>query len=81
MSHSDILPEKALIKCFKILDMLEIGQKIFVSDYARFDPDLFIQCCKQYYDCYRNLRFSDDYNEIQKIERDLTFKEIENLFG
>jgi hypothetical protein len=73
--HSDLLPDKTLIACWKILDRLEVGDRIRVCEYAPTKPDLFIQCCKQYYDVYRNIRFSDDYSEIQKIERDLTFKE------
>jgi hypothetical protein len=54
---------------------------ILVKDYAPKNPDLFIVCCKQYYDCFRTLRFSDDYSEIKKIERDLTFKEINEQYN
>lgn len=78
--HSDLIPNKTLSYCWKILDKLEIGQMILVKDYAPNNPDLFIRCCKQYFDCHRNLRFSDDYSEICKVERVKTFKEIENLF-
>jgi len=80
-TYSDLLPDKALIACWKILDRLEVGDRIRVCEYAPKKPDVFIACCKQYYDCFRTLRFSDDYSEIKKIERDLTFKEIENLFA
>jgi len=80
--HSDILPDKALSACWKILDRLEVGNRIIVADFAPNHPNLFIQCAKKYYDCYRNIRFSDDYLEIQKIEKDLTFKEqLENGKG
>jgi hypothetical protein len=73
--HSDLLPDKALIACWKILDRLEVGDRIRVADFAPKKPDVFIACCKKYYDCFRNLRFSNDYSEIKKIEKDLTFKE------
>jgi len=81
LNHSDLIEDRVLRKCWNILDKLTVGQIILVKDYAPKNPDLFIACCKQYYDCFRTLRFSDDYSQIQKIERDLTFKEIENLFG
>jgi len=81
MKMDNLLPDKALIACWKILDRLELGDRIRVADFAPKKPDVFIACCKLYYDCFRNLRFSDDYLEIKKIERDLTFKEIENKFA
>jgi hypothetical protein len=71
-----MIEDKTLVFCWNILDKIEVGQKILISQYAPNKPDLFIECCKQYYDCFRNIRFSDDYLEIKKIERDLTFKEI-----
>lgn len=78
--HSDLIPDTTLLKCFEILDSLEVGQMILVSDYAKVNPDLFISCCKQYYDLYRTIRFSDDYSLIKKIERDLTFTEIKEEY-
>jgi len=78
--HSELIEDRVLTKCFKILDKLEVGQMILVSDYAPNNPDLFIRCCKQYYDCHRNIRFSDDYSVIKKIERDLTFNEINEQY-
>lgn len=80
-SHSELIDDRVLRKCFNILDKLEIGQMILVKEYAPNNPDLFIRCCKQYFDCHKNLRFSDNYSEIRKVERVKTFKEIENLFG
>ncbi len=79
-THSDLIPDTTLTKCFKILDKLEVGQMILVKDYAPNNPTLFIDCCKQYYNSYRNLRFSDDYSVIKKIERDLTFNEINEQY-
>lgn len=74
--HSDIIPDKTLIKCWNILDKLKTGQMILVKDYAPNNPDLFIRCCKQYFDCHRNIRFSDNYAEIVKVDRVKTFREI-----
>lgn len=73
--HSELIEDRVLTKCFKILDKLEVGQMILVKDYAPNNPTLFIDCCKKYYNSSRNLRFSDDYSVIKKIERDLTFNE------
>jgi len=75
-----MIEDKTLIKCWNILDKLKVGQTILVKDYAPKNPTLFIECCKQYYDYFRNLRFSDDYTIIKKIERDLTFNEINEQY-
>lgn len=80
-THSDLIPDTTLIKCFEILDRLEVGNRIIVKDLAPNNPQLFIDCAKKYYDLYRNIRFKDDYSVIKKIERDLTFNEVENKFA
>lgn len=80
MECSDIIPDKALSVCWKILDRLKVGQMILVDDFAPKNPDLFLKCCKKYYDCYRSIRFSNDYSEIRKIQPDLTFNEINLKF-
>jgi ABC-type lipoprotein export system ATPase subunit len=78
--HSDLIPDKTLLKCFKILDSLKVGQMILVNDYAKVNPELFISCCKRYYNLYQTIRFLDDYSVIKKIERDLTFNEINEQY-
>lgn len=78
--YSELLPDKALSACWKILDKLKVGNRIIVKEYAPNRPELFISCCKQYYDLYRTIRFSDDYTIIKKIERDLTFNEINEQY-
>lgn len=75
-----IIQDSTLLKCFKILEDIKVGQEILVKDYAPKNPTLFIECCKQYYDLYRTIRFSDDYSVIKKIERDLTFNEINEQY-
>ena len=77
-THSDLLPDKALSTCWNILDKIEVGQKILISQYAPNKPDLFIECAKKYADCYGTILFSDDYQEIKKIKN---FVEVENLFA
>lgn len=76
--HSELIPDKTLSYCWNILDKLEIGQMIMVKDFAPKKPDLFVDCCKQYFDCYRTLKFSNDYSQIFKVERVKTFEEIKN---
>ena len=73
-----MIDDKALIACWKILDRLEVGDRIMVADFAPNHPDLFIQCAKKYSDSFGSILFSDDYKEIKKI---LNFVEVENLFG
>ncbi len=77
-THSDLLPDKVLLLCWNILDKIELGQKILISQYAPNKPDLFIECAKRYADCYGTILFSDDYQEIKKVK---TFKQIKNLFA
>jgi len=77
-THSDLIPDKVLSTCWNILDKIEIGQEILISQYAPNKPDLFIECAKKYADCYGTILFSNDYQEIKKVK---TFKQIENLFA
>jgi hypothetical protein len=77
-THSDLIPDKALLSCWNILDKIEVGQKILISQYAPNKPDLFIDCAKKYADCYGTILFSDDYKEIKKV---LNFVEVKNLFA
>jgi hypothetical protein len=73
-----MIDDKALLACWKILDRLEVGDRIMVADFAPNHPSLFIQCAKKYSDSFGSILFSDDYKEIKKI---LNFVEVENLFG
>jgi hypothetical protein len=77
-THSNLLPDKALLLCWNILDKIELGQKILISQHAPNKPDLFIECAKKYADCYGTILFSDDYQEIKKIKN---FVGVENLFA
>ena len=72
-THSDLIPDKALLACWNILDKIEVGQKILISQYAPNKPDLFIECAKKYADCYGTILFSDDYKQIKKV---LNFVEV-----
>jgi hypothetical protein len=74
----ELLPDKALLACWNILDKIEVGQKILISQYAPNKPDLFIECAKKYADCYGTILFSDDYKQIKKV---LNFVEVKNKFA
>lgn len=78
ISQNNMIDDKTLIFCWNILDKIEVGQKILISQYAPNKPDLFIDCAKKYADCYGTILFSDDYQEIKKIKN---FVEVENLFA
>jgi hypothetical protein len=73
-----MIEDKTFVFCWNILDKIEVGQKILISQYAPNKPDLFIECAKKYADCYGTILFSDDYQEIKKIKN---FVEVENLFA
>ena len=76
--EKSIIDDKTLVFCWNILDKIEVGQKILISQHAPNKPDLFINCAKKYADCYGTILFSDDYQEIKKINN---FVEVENLFA
>ena len=78
IAEKNIIEDKTLIFCWNILDKIELGQKILISQYAPNKPDLFIECAKKYADCYGTILFSDDYQQIKKVK---TFKQIKNLFA
>lgn len=78
ITNSDLLPDKALSACWKILDILEVGNRIIVAEFAPNHPELFISCAKKYSDSFGSILFSDDYKEIKKV---LIFVEVENLFA
>lgn len=73
-----IIEDNILVFCWEILDKIEVGNSILVSDYAKKDPKLFIECCKQYIDVYGNMVFNKDYTKIYKC---LSFKEINERFN
>ena len=73
-----MIDDNTLAYCWNILDKIEIGQKILISQHAPNKPDLFIECAKKYADCYGTILFLDDYQEIKKINN---FVEVENLFA
>jgi hypothetical protein len=73
-----MIEDKTLVFCWNILDKIEIGKKILISQHAPNKPDLFIECAKKYADCYGTILFSDDYQEIKKVNN---FVEVENLFA
>jgi hypothetical protein len=72
-----MIDDKALSVCWKILDRLEVGDRIMVSEFAPNHPDLFVECAKKYSDYFGSILFSDDYKKIKKVK---TFNEVENLF-
>ena len=73
-----MIEDSTLAYCWKILDKIEVGKKILISQCAPNKPDLFIDCAKKYADCYGTILFSDNYQEIKKV---LNFVEVENLFA
>jgi hypothetical protein len=72
-----MIEDKILIACWKILDRMIIGNVLVIKDFAPNKPDLFIECAKQYADCFGTILFSDDYKEIKKV---ISFKEVAQKF-
>lgn len=52
---------------FKKLDALKFGDVILVKDFSNGRDSTFIQCAKQYIDCYNTVEFNNDYSKIRKI--------------
>lgn len=72
-----MIEDKILAICWNLLDKIKLNHKIIISDYAPNRPDLFIDCAKQYADCFGTILFSDDYKEIKKV---INFKQITEKF-
>jgi hypothetical protein len=72
-----MIEDKTLAICWNLLEKIEVGDKIIISKYAPNKPDLFIQCAKQYADCFGTILFSDDYKQIKKV---MSFKEAKEKF-
>lgn len=73
-----MIEDKTLSICWNLLDKIQLGNKIIISDFAPNKPDLFIECAKQYADCFGTILFSDDYKEIKKV---ISFKEVTQKFA
>jgi hypothetical protein len=72
-----MIEDKTLSICWNLLDKIELGDKILISKYAPNRSDLFIDCAKQYADCFGTILFSDDYKQIKKV---ISFKQITEKF-
>jgi len=72
-----MIEDKTIVICWGLLDKIKLGDKINILKYAPNKPDLFIDCAKQYDDCFGTILFSDDYKEIKKV---VSFKQIIEKF-
>lgn len=75
--EKSMIEDKTLNICWNLLDKIELEDKILISKYAPNRPDLFIDCAKQYADCFGTILFSDDYKQIKKV---MSFKQITEKF-
>lgn len=72
-----MIEDKILVICWNLLDKMKLGDKILISKYAPNKPNLFIDCAKQYADCFGTILFSDDYKQIKKV---MNINEIKEKF-
>lgn len=56
-----------LMVTWEIIDKMELGTKIKVSDFAKKRPDIFIQASKMFIDCYHTAEFNFNYTTLKKI--------------
>jgi hypothetical protein len=78
-THSDLIPDKALLSCWNILDKIEVGQKILISQYAPNHPNLWISCAKMWIDVYGNGEFNNEYTVFIKTHK-IDFKHEKSLY-
>ena len=64
----ELIDDRYLAPAFKMLDKLEVGQTIIIADVAPNKPDLFIDCAKQYCDCFGTILFNNSMTEIRKVK-------------
>jgi len=61
--------DKDLLKCFSMLDNLKPGEILELNKIPEERRSIFIDCCKQYIDCYNTAEFNENYTKLKKIEK------------
>ena len=61
--------DKELIKAWQIIDRMKPGQ---IRDLTNREPErnvIFIECAKQYIDCYNTGEFNECYTKFKKLNK------------
>lgn len=60
--------DQQLAYAWSLIDEMEPGTRITISDFAKNKPELFLKCCKMYIDCYpMKAELSSDYKQVKKL--------------
>lgn len=61
--------DQQLESAWGLIDKMESGSRLTISDFAPKKPETFLQCCKMYIDCYPlKAELSNDYKQVIKLE-------------
>jgi hypothetical protein len=66
-SRVTLLSDEDLAKVFNFLDNLTIGKIFDINKIPEHKRDVFVECVKQYINCFNNIEFNNEYNKIKKI--------------
>lgn len=64
------------------IEALRLGEFMIIAAHAPKRPDVFIQCCKMWIDCYKAAEFNRDYSKLYRItpfNEIVKLKEKENI--
>lgn len=60
--------DQQLVKAWGILDKLEPGQIILIKEFAKTEPEIFIQSVKMYMWVYNTLEFNSGYSKVKRLK-------------
>jgi hypothetical protein len=66
---TELIKDTDMVKCWSILGNLQPSEIMELSRIPEERREVFIQCTKQYIDCFKNLTFNNDLTKIRKDER------------
>lgn len=67
-NQTELILDSDLVKCWSILDQLKPAEIMELKRIPEDRRTVFIQCTKQYIDCFKNLTFNKYYTKIRKDE-------------
>jgi len=61
--------DKQLKHVWDKIEGMDENKTMLISEHAKNKPELFIQCCKMWIDCFKDGEFTNDYKMFIKKKR------------